>query len=140
MSDEGLIIFGIGMLAGGFVVYVIQNNKNQQPAVLSQQPQYLMTPSYNEYETLRDRIDYLNTELQRVRQENNDLKTQLKITTSQGKEIKSGGMPQAKIKEELAVQKGNIHAVQNEETWEIKKDKRGRLEGVTVHRKVTPVG
>ena len=33
-----------------------------------------------------------------------------------------------------------IPTIQNEETWEIKKDKRGRLDKITVHRQVRPLG
>jgi len=33
-----------------------------------------------------------------------------------------------------------VPTIQNDETWEIKKDKRGRLDKITVHRQVRPLG
>ena len=33
-----------------------------------------------------------------------------------------------------------VPTIQNDETWEIKKDRRGRLDKITVHRQVRPLG
>jgi uncharacterized membrane protein YccC len=145
MSDNsgatGLIVFGIGLLTGLSVAYLILKGKEQQPAVLSQQPQTLMqTP--DEYWHLKAELQRLTIELLRQRQENSDLRAQLQIAAPQGQAITSA-TKDSNISQNTTPKKDNtpkLQAVHNEETWEIKKDKRGRLEGVTVHRMVTPVG
>lgn len=147
MSDDsgatGIIIFGVGLLVGSFATFLYLKGRDQQPTVLSQQPQTLMMPApspLGEYVYLREELQRITTELQRQRQENSDLRSQLQTTASRGQAITSTAKD-TPISQDTTPKKDNkLQAVQNEETWEIKKDKRGRLEGLTVHRKVTPVG
>lgn len=144
MVEEGgssIIIFGVGLLAGISISYLILKGKEQQPAVLTQQPQTLTIPiPSHDYEYLRDELRRLTIELQRQRQENNDLRVRLQIASPQG-EVIPPYVKDVPLTHKVIPNKDNkIQAMQNEETWEIKKDKRGRLEGVTVHRRVSPVG
>lgn len=153
MSNErgagaDIIILGVGILAGAFMTFLfLKGKEHPQTSLAAQQPQILMIPSpmpqYAEYEHMSAELQRLDAELRRMRQENSELRAQLQIAAPQGPVMT---VPAVKEKPPIRNENprkdspGKLQALQNEEVWELKKDKRGRLEGITVHRRVSPVG
>jgi hypothetical protein len=146
-GGTGIIIFGVGILVGAFTAFLILKSREQQaPAVAAQQPYILAVPSSTSQNAdMSAELQRLYAELQRLRQENAELRTHLQIAAPQGPVItptpRHAPVP-APAPQITAVPKAEtktVQAIQNEEEWIIKKDKRGRLEGITVHRKVMPI-
>lgn len=102
-SGSGTIItLAVGMILGGFLVYVIMQTRQQQTTTLAMKPAYV--PQY-----VSVAVPSLQPSTPQVQQ-------------AQG--LQSQPVPP-------------IPSLQNEEEWEIKKDERGRLKSVSVHRKVS---
>lgn len=150
-NGTGIIIFGVGILVGAFAAFLILKGREQQaPAVAAQQPYILAVPSStSQYVDMSAEVQRLYAELRRLTLGNAELRTQLQIAAPQGSVITPiprhapvpAPAPQitAAPKAETETKTKTVQAIQNEEEWIIKKDKRGRLEGITVHRKVMPI-
>lgn len=149
-SGTGIIILGVGILVGAFTAFLILKGREQQaPAVAVQQPYILAVPSSTSQNAdMNAELQRLYAELQRLRQENAELRTHLQIAAPQGPVITPtpqhapvpAPAPQITAAPKTETKTKTVQAIQNEEEWIIKKDKRGRLEGITVHRKVMPIG
>lgn len=125
-NDNTIITFGLGVIVGGLFAYIILKSREQiQPATVSmsnpQIPQYIQPliiqalPQYAPQYIPQQPVPQLS---------------QIPFPAGQQTQQTASPVPIAQAKPGL----------QNEEEWVVKKDKRGRLEGITVHRKVTPVG
>lgn len=104
-SGSGTIItLAVGMILGGFLVYVIMQTRQPKTTTSAMNPAYV--PQY-----VSVAVPSLQPSTPQVQQ-------------AQG--LQSQPVPP-------------IPSLQNEEEWEIKKDERGRLKSVSVHRKVSPL-
>jgi len=126
-NDNTIITFGIGVIVGGLFAFIILKSRPVQPATLGmsqpQTPQYIQPMFIQAYPQYAPQ--YVPPPYSPLSQ-----------------------VPSPTVQPTLAAQQTPAPllvtqtkpGLQNEEEWVVKKDKRGRLEGITVHRKVTPVG
>lgn len=133
-SGMGYVVaFALGMLTAGVIIHIATSNKKESPAQTaamapaSPQPYILVTPAYSHTQDTGAEIQRLYAEIQRLRQENEELRAQIAAPKVIKASTASPSEPKA------------IQGVQNEEEWIIKKDVRGRLDGIKVHRRVTPI-
>ena len=104
-TSSTVIVFGVGIILGGFMVYVIMQTRQPQTTTLAMKPAYV--PQY-----VSVAVPSLQPSTPQVQQAHG---------------LQSQHVPPP------------IPSLQNEEEWEIKKDERGRLKSVSVHRKVSPL-
>lgn len=125
-GSGGALIFAVGTLFGAFLVYLVMKSREQPVQTASMAPppvpQYIQPPQPLVMQPII--IPSFAP-------------AQPQILSIPPPQIAPSPPPQI-----IAAPKAEpkaVQAIENEEEWIVKKDKRGRLEGITVHRKVMPV-
>ena len=138
-NGSGALIFAAGTLFGAFLVYLILKGREQPAqAAAAQQPHTLMMPSFMpQYVDMNSELQRMSAELGRLRQDNAELRAQIQIAAPKGPVVTASKPEPPQIPAPAPqITAPKTVTVQNEEEWVVKKDKRGRLEGITVHRTV----
>lgn len=136
MTDDGssnILAFGLGLIAGGFFVYVILKSREPvQPATVSMSPPGVQPIIIQQHPA---------PQTYQVPPVPQPLVPQPPVPHIEAQALPSNPAPAPvmAIKTQAPEQSQKVQAFQNEEEWIVKKDDRGRLKGITVHRKVTPL-
>lgn len=124
-SYGGAIVFAAGAIFGAVVVYFVLK---KEPATTAQ----AMTPD------LRAEVLRLETEIHRLRIENDELRLQLQIAVPQGPVVTAQASPLSLLK---SAPKPAAPVVieppltyKNTEKWKYEKDKLGRIMGLEISR------
>lgn len=126
-SGTGIIIFGVGILVGAFTAFLILKSREQQaPAVVAQQPQSM---------DMSADLPRLYAEIHRLRIENDELRLKLQIAAPKGPVMTTA--PQTPVPTPAHVVKEGATQVSNKESWDFKKDNKGKITGLDITRKVT---
>ena len=128
-DGTGIIIFGVGILVGAFAAFLILKGREQQaPAVAAQQPQSM---------DMSAEVQSLYAELQRLRIENDELRLNLQIAAPRGPVMTAAPQAPVSTPAPAPVLKEGAAQVNNKESWDFKKDNKGKITGLEIIRKVT---
>lgn len=144
-NSDKIIGILLGVLVGAFFAYLILK-RNTQPATMqySYPTQYTQSQPLDIYlQRIANQLEQMNSRLQPTQQQyqmpQSSQISQPSVITQDRQPFQPTVTTQHQDLQQPIQTAPKIQAMQNEEEWILKKDKRGRIKGISVHRKVRPV-